>query len=125
MLLSSWASPEPHLQKIHEATVGIAFLGTPHSGTAIAAWGERAARVVGLVKQANIKVTEVLKQGSEILGRIEMDFHSMLRTRREQGCRPIAITCFYEELPLPRIGMVSTLFIFLFTGHRYPLLLTQ
>lgn len=32
----------------------------------------------------------------------------MIRARANKGEKPIAITCFFEELPLPGIGEVST-----------------
>lgn len=40
---------------------------------------------------------------SETLARIQEEFHTLLRERRDD----LAVTCFYEELPLTVGGMVS------------------
>lgn len=51
-----------------------------------------------------------------MLERIQNSFHTMIRARDQDGLAPIAITCFFEELPLPGIGVVSQLATFLGTG---------
>ena len=70
------------------------------------------ARSIGLIKQTNLQILGILRADSEVLYRIQMDFHALVRVRRE-SLRPIAITCFFEELPLPGIGMVCII-------TRYP-----
>lgn len=45
---------------------------------------------------------------SEVLARIQADFHTMIRGSAQTGTT-MAITCFYEELPVLGIGMVGTL----------------
>ena len=64
----------------------------------------------GLFKKTNHEVAGVLRRDSELLGRIQDDFHSMLRSRLEQGCRKICITCFYEEPPTTGVGEVRARF---------------
>ncbi|MCJ1265170.1 hypothetical protein MMC22_005045 [Lobaria immixta] len=108
-LLASRNSAEKHLQKILPCTRGILFLGTPHGGSGLATWAELLAKSVGLVKQANPQILEVLKSDSEVLARIQKEFHSMVRARANNHDSSIAITCFYEQLPLPGIGEVSTI----------------
>jgi protein SERAC1 len=67
------------------------------------------AKSIGLIKQTNPDILQVLKSNSEVLARIQDSFHTMVRARNQDGVRPIEITCFFEELPLPGIGPVSQL----------------
>lgn len=96
-------SPERHFNQIFNSTRGIVFLGTPHHGSGLSLWAERLAKSLGLVKQTNPEILSVLQSDSEVQGA----FHTMIRTRVQQNLPPIDITCFYEELPLPGIGLVS------------------
>ena len=99
--------PEPHLRNILNYTRGIIFLGTPHNGAGLAKWAKGLAGVIGLLKQTNAQILEVLESDSEILARVQDSFHTMVRSRSQEGLQPIEITCFFEELPLPGIGVVS------------------
>ncbi|RYP46683.1 hypothetical protein DL768_007155 [Monosporascus sp. mg162] len=106
-LWCSKTSPENHLQRILNCTLGILFLGTPHSGTGLAKVAERLIQLVSNpATRTNLRILEVLCRDSEVLARIQDDFHSLLRCRDNEGFPPIEITCFYEELPLPGIGEV-------------------
>ena len=60
-----------------------------------------------MLKQTNAEILAVLKSDSEVLERIQGNFHTMIRARNQNGLAPIEITCFYEELPLPGVGTVS------------------
>jgi hypothetical protein len=42
-----------------------------------------------------------------VLARIQDGFHTMIKARSVEGLPPIDVTCFYEELPLPGIGLVG------------------
>ena len=57
----------------------------------------------------NPEILKVLRQDSEVLARIQDNFHTMIRARTIKGLQPIEITCFYEELALPGIGVVSAI----------------
>ncbi|OQE13599.1 hypothetical protein PENFLA_c045G00723 [Penicillium flavigenum] len=105
-LLASNQRPEPHLRNILHYTRGIVFLGTPHHGSGLARWAEALSQSIGLVKKTNSKILGVLKRDSEVLARIQDGFHTMVKSRSAQGLPPIQITCFYEELPLPGVGLV-------------------
>lgn len=59
------------------------------------------------MKQTNAEIVQVLKRDSEVLARIQDSFHGMVMARSQYGLPPIEITCFYEELPMPVIGLVS------------------
>lgn len=74
----------------------------------MAKWAELLAQSIGLVKQTNAQILAVLQSESEVLARIQDSFHTMIRARNEDGLRPIEITCFFEQLPLPGIGVVSS-----------------
>lgn len=59
-----------------------------------------------MLKQTNPEILAVLKSDSEVLERVQNSFHIMIRSRSQDGLPPIEITCFYEELPLPGVGIV-------------------
>ena len=98
---------EKHLQNVFLTTCGIIFLGTPHNGSGLAQWGKKLAKSLGVLKQTNPKIVEVLERDSEMLSRIQANFHAMIQSRNQDSSRPIQITCFYEELPLLGVGIVS------------------
>ncbi|KAL3448019.1 Alpha/Beta hydrolase protein [Aspergillus insuetus] len=105
-LLSSKNSAEGHLQHIVECTVGITFLGTPHCGSDLANWAKVFGRVITMFKRTNTRLLETLSPDSEVLAWIQKDFHTMLRSRQQEGKEPLKITCFYEELPIHGIGEI-------------------
>ena len=106
-LLGSKNSADEHLRSIVLCTKGILFLGTPHTGAGLAKWAELMAKSIGFIKQSNSQIIQVLEGDSEVLSRIQTEFHTMLRARAKNGDHPIDITCFFEELGLPGIGIVS------------------
>lgn len=65
------------------------------------------ANLIGLLKQTNPQILTVLESDSEVLARVQDGFHTMVRSRNQERLQPIEITCFYEELPLPGVGVVS------------------
>lgn len=105
-LVTAGQRPEHHLRNILYSTRGIIFLGTPHHGAGLAKWAEMLAKSIGILKQTNPDILAVLETDSEVLARIQDSFHTMIRSRNQDGARPIEMTCFYEELPLPGIGVV-------------------
>ena len=82
------------------------FLGTPHRGSVLARWAEKLASAISLVKQTNSSIVKVLKSDSEVLARVQDSFQTMILSRSNDNLPPIEITCFYEELPLPGVGIV-------------------
>jgi hypothetical protein len=98
--------PEKHLRNILDYTRGIVFLGTPHHGSGLALWAERLAKTIGVLKQTNPHILEVLESDSEVLARVQDGFHTMVRSQNLDRLQPIEITCFYEELPLVGVGIV-------------------
>jgi protein SERAC1 len=71
------------------------------------------AKVIGLLKQTNPQIVAALETDSEVLARIQDEFHTMVRSRNQEGLQPIEITCFFEELPLPGVDVVSKKMILL------------
>lgn len=105
-LLFSKNSAEPHLQDVIHSVMGICFLGTPHCGSDLARWGGVAGRLVNAVKTANVELVNVLKPDSEVLARVQREFHSMLRTLARDTSKALDICCFFEELPMRGVGEV-------------------
>jgi hypothetical protein len=97
---------DEHLKRISNYTRGIAFLGTPHHASGLVQWAEKLAYVVGVLKQVNKDILKVLRDDSEVLAMIQDTFHHLVQTRVQNGLPPIAITCFFEELPLRVVGVV-------------------
>ncbi|KAI9794399.1 MAG: hypothetical protein M1816_005468 [Peltula sp. TS41687] len=104
-LYLSRGNAESHIQQVGDCTVAIAFLGTPNFGANLASWAKFGTNIAAMVKHANADISSVLKPGSEMLMNIQSGFHHMLRLRKQEGAE-IAITCFYEELPVRIIGEV-------------------
>ena len=65
------------------------------------------AKSIGVIRQTDPQILQVLKDDSEVLARIQNSFHTMIKARNKDGFQPIEITCFYEELPLLGVGLVS------------------
>ncbi|KAL8831007.1 MAG: hypothetical protein Q9191_001103 [Dirinaria sp. TL-2023a] len=97
--------PEKHLRQISVCTIGIVFLGTPHYGADLAAWAKFGTSIARTVKHANTNIVSVLEPGSEMLARVQDEFHGLLRKRKDEKSE-MQITCFYEELPLHVIGKI-------------------
>lgn len=107
-LVRSKERSEKHLQNILYQTRGIIFLGTPHHGSGLAKWAKLLSQSMGIIKQTNTDVIRVLKRDSEVLARVQDSFHTMVKACKQDGLEPIQITCFYEELPLPGVGLVGS-----------------
>ncbi|KAI9668933.1 MAG: hypothetical protein M1829_005245 [Trizodia sp. TS-e1964] len=83
-ILHSRNNPEPHLQGIFLHLKGVLFMGTPHKGSWMADWADIPASALGILKYTNKSLLKILQTDDQ---RLE-------------------ITCFYEELPLPVVGIV-------------------
>jgi hypothetical protein len=104
-LALSRSNPEPHLQKLEACTVGLAFLGTPHFGSDKASWVKFGVKLYNVMGVANVAIAAVLEPDSEVLATIQKRFHEIIRIRQKCN-KPIAITCFYEQLPFGKLGLV-------------------
>jgi len=63
--------------------------------------------MIGILKQTNPQILAILESDSEVLARVQDEFHTMVRSRNQERLQSIEITCFFEELPLPGVGVVS------------------
>jgi hypothetical protein len=80
-------------------------MGTPHKGAWMADWAKIPASAIGLIKSTNTSLLEILETNNQYLESIQSRFLAMLRQQREGG-RPLEVTCFLEEVPLPVAGQV-------------------
>ncbi|MCJ1309582.1 hypothetical protein MMC25_003242 [Agyrium rufum] len=94
-----------HLSSIADFTTGILFMGTPHRGSEQAYWGGILASILGYVKQGNAELIKRLNKEEPHLALLQERFIKLLEIRKERN-RPISITCFYEELPVPVLGTI-------------------
>jgi len=97
-----------HLSAVVDSTAGILFMGTPHRGSEQAQWGGILASVLGYAKQDNAELVKRLNKEEPRLVILQERFAKLLETRKEAN-RPIHVTCFYEELPVPILGTVCIL----------------
>ncbi|KPM42214.1 hypothetical protein AK830_g4366 [Neonectria ditissima] len=104
-ILLSRNNPELHLREVFEYTKGIAFMSTPHRGSWIADWAKIPVSVLGLMKSTNTSLLAILSTDDQFLESVQLRFWAMIRELRESG-RHIEVTCFFEELPMPRFGKI-------------------
>lgn len=96
---------EPHEKQLDRCTIAVAFLGTPHRGSGLAPFATGVAQILKAGgKRVNRDILQLLKRDSEVLADVEESFGTWLR---KTGGR-FKLTCFYEELELPTIGMVRS-----------------
>ncbi|PSK36144.1 hypothetical protein B9Z65_5959 [Elsinoe australis] len=105
MLLHAKNSAEDHMKSVLSATAGICFMGTPHCGSHLADWA-KVCRSVASMAGANTDIVGVLQPQSEVLARIQQEFHTMIRARGDAGQPQLRITCFYEDLDTRGVGAV-------------------
>jgi len=71
----------------------------------MADWAKIPTSALGLVKSTNKSLLKILERDDQFLESIQVMFWAMIRELREGG-RPLEVTCFFEELPLPVFGRV-------------------
>jgi len=103
-ILHSRNHPEDHLRSIFNFCKGIIFIGTPHKGSWMANWLNYR---LGLIKSTNASLLKVLQTDDQLLESIQNRFLEIVLVL-ESTNRPLWVTCFVEELPLPGIGRVVT-----------------
>lgn len=82
-------------------------MGTPHCGARAADWAQILGGLTNLVRRTNQNIIGVLKPDSEVLDIIQGGFVTLLEIRDQPEQSRIEIMCFYEELPIPPLGLVS------------------
>lgn len=82
------------LRSILSNTLGIVFMGTPHGGSYLAAWGSMVAKYVNVFRGTNREILKTLQPSSSDLQRTEEDFQQML----QRDDVKIRVFCFYEAV---------------------------
>ena len=99
--LSQSKQEHTHLKEILGATIGIAFLGTPHRGSQAASLGKIAFEISRVLMQnPNLRILRALEDKSEILERISKSFSQLLNDS-------ISIHSFHEELETKGVSIVD------------------
>ena len=81
-------------------------MGTPHCGSDLAIWATVFGSLTDMFKKTNTELLQTLKPNSEVLARIQTEFHTKIRARADDGRRAIKISCFFEELPVRGAGLI-------------------
>lgn len=103
-LLVCLESHEFRLRSIANYTAGVIFMGTPHSGSDLAAWGYTIARLLNRVWRTNKELLSLLKQRSEVLKAVEEVFQR--QSTAPGALSHIKIFCFYETVAVDVVGFV-------------------
>lgn len=69
------------------------------------------ASVLGYVKQDNAELVKRLNKEEPRLALLQEQFSKFLEVRKEAQ-QPVNVVCFFEELPVPILGMVCFMFVF-------------
>jgi len=108
-LLISRGSSQSHVKSLLPSMKAIAFMRTPHFGSAKANSARPLTKLANLLRKTNMEIVAVLEYGSEMLANLQQDFHMMLEDRKRNEGIWIDIFCFYGELAYPGIGEVHIL----------------
>ncbi|KAJ5166216.1 uncharacterized protein N7482_004997 [Penicillium canariense] len=100
--VSDWS----HMMAAPVVLMSLVFFDTPHHGAGLAKWAEVVSRSIGLVKQTNANIVDVLRRDSEVLARIQDGFYTMVKACSLVEPPAIEVTCFYEELLVLGFGLV-------------------
>jgi hypothetical protein len=96
---------EPHLKQLDRCTIAVAFLGTPHRGSGLTPFANGVANILKAGRiRVNTTILQLLDRDSEALADVEGSFGIWLRKNSSR----FDVTCFFEELELPTIGMVGS-----------------
>jgi hypothetical protein len=90
------------MKSVLASTEAIVFMGTPHSGSHLANWGETLAKLLGNIHTTNPDILGVLRPGSQLLVNLQTDFQQMLLSPEAH----ISVFCFYEEYPVSGLGEI-------------------
>ena len=97
-------SDRPHMNQLHEHTIAIAFLGTPHAGSNLASFASAIENVLKVARnRVNTSIMQVLEPNSEILQRLDEDFSLWMKKNQKN----FELVCFFEAEELLGVGMVS------------------
>ena len=106
-LLNSQDSNIDSIAPLVDDTRGIVFMGTPHCGSKSADIASFLAKIVRacIFQQANTSMINELQSQNPQLNELQDHFHRLLVKRMKEDSA-IEVRCFYETLPLARLGDV-------------------
>jgi protein SERAC1 len=92
----------PNLQSVLRSTIGIIFMGTPHSGPSLSRWGRIIAQYLNFTRQADASVINALQPESSLIENVQKDFGQLLQFSKTN----MHIFCFYESSPIRGVGEI-------------------
>lgn len=92
---------EPELQQLNRCTTAVAFLGTPHGQSDPILFFDSVRNILKAVGMGDDEYT-FRSSNFETLADVEKSFSTWL----QQNNGRVNVTCFYEELQTPKIGVV-------------------
>ena len=117
-LLQSSKSNDLIMKGVFNDTVGLIFMGTPHTGAGLAWWAKVPANALGVVKSTNKKLLEILETENEILTRIQNEFMQQIRSTVNTP-NEIQIVCFYETLPMHNLLQIVSFESAVIPGYNH------
>ena len=110
VFLEALESTELFAQSLVKSLHGMIFLGTPHVGSSLGAWGDILGRLTRIsIRDSNAFYLLSRSNALGTLSMIQQEFFDNLRRRELEGYPPVNIATLFEELPIPTIGLVSYL----------------
>ncbi|KAF4454062.1 LipA and NB-ARC domain-containing protein [Fusarium austroafricanum] len=106
-IIQAKASADTDIRRIYEFSVAIAFIGTPHFGSELAKWETLRRDFRNILHSSNSEIVAVLMPDSEVLARIQADFHADLRDQNRSNRRQLEVFCFFEELGYGKLGLLQ------------------
>jgi hypothetical protein len=91
-----------NLQSVLRSTIGIIFMGTPHSGPSLTIWGRIIAQYLNFMRQADIGTINALQPESALIENVQKDFRQLLQISKTN----MHIFCFYESSPIRGVGEI-------------------
>ncbi len=96
----------PHWKQMDRCTIGVIFLGTPHCGSDLTPFAASVANILKAGgKRVNKEILQLLNRNSKVLADIEETYAVWLQRNSSR----FDLTCFFEELELPAVGMVNSI----------------
>ncbi len=108
-LLDCRDSQDRNWNSVLESTIGIAYIGTPHTGPDLVRWERTLTYLATMLHKTDEHVQHVLTPGAKVLAGIEKEYLTLIEARKHAGKKPISLYCFYEALGVPGVGLVSFL----------------
>lgn len=117
-LLLSSKSNDLTEKAVFDDTLGLVFMGTPHTGAGLAWWAKVPATALGIVKSTNKNLLDVLETKNETITRIQNEFVQKIRSTVNTP-NEIQIVCFYETLPMYHLQQIVSFDSAVLPGYNH------